>query len=67
MKYFLELKIRLGILFFLIFSMSLFSQISKDILQDISGKVTYLNVALPNVNITVNNNKRGIESDKLSD
>ncbi len=63
MKYFLELKIRLGILFFLIFSMSLFSQISKDILQDISGKVTYLNVALPNVNITVNNNKRGIESD----
>ena len=32
--------------------------------QNISGKVTYLNVALPNVNIIVNNNEQGTESDE---
>ena len=32
--------------------------------QNISGKVTYLNIALPNVNIIVNNNEQGTESDE---
>ena len=32
--------------------------------QNISGKVTYLNVALPNVNIIVNNNEQGTETDE---
>ena len=32
--------------------------------QNISGKVTYLSVALPNVNIIVNNNEQGTESDE---
>ena len=32
--------------------------------KNISGKVTYLSVALPNVNIIVNNNEQGTESDE---
>jgi hypothetical protein len=47
---------------FLITGLTLSAQNKKS--QNISGKVTYLNVALPNVNIIVNNNEQGTESDE---
>lgn len=47
---------------FLITSLTLLAQNKKS--QNISGKVTYLNIALPNVNIIVNNNEQVTESDE---
>tara|TARA_R110000787_G_scaffold285949_1_gene402835 strand:- start:24488 stop:26206 length:1719 start_codon:yes stop_codon:yes gene_type:complete len=48
--------------FFLMVTIPFFAQNKKS--QNISGKVTYLNVALPRVNIIVNNNEQGTESDE---
>jgi TonB-dependent SusC/RagA subfamily outer membrane receptor len=55
--------IRLWIVaFFLMVTIPFFAQNKKS--QNISGKVTYLNVALPRVNIIINNNDQGTESDE---
>lgn len=48
--------------FFLMVTIPFFAQNKKS--QNISGKVTYLNVALPRVNIIINNNDQGTESDE---
>ena len=49
------------VVFFLLVTIPFFAQNKKS--QNISGKVTYLNVALPKVNIIVNNNEQGTETD----
>jgi len=51
------------ILTFVLITSSIFAQEKTNDLQTISGKITYLNSALPKVNIVINNNERGTESD----
>ncbi len=63
MNFFINLKKSFLIVFLLIFVNPLFAQINNEKLQNIYGKVTYLNVALPKVNVTLNKNKQGIETD----
>ena len=58
----INMKKLIIICLFLITGLTLSAQNKKS--QNISGKVTYLNVALPNVNIIVNNNEQGTESDE---
>ena len=58
----INIKKLIIICLFLITGLTLSAQNKKS--QNISGKVTYLNVALPNVNIIVNNNEQGTESDE---
>ena len=63
MKLFFNSKNGWVVVFFLILTNPFFAQIKNENSQVISGKVTYSNVALPKVNITINDNEQGVETD----
>ena len=62
MKLIFNFKSTCSLVFFLILVSPLFAQIKTENSQYISGKITYSNVALPKVNITINNNEQGVET-----
>jgi len=63
MKYFSTKKNYLLSLSFFLIAASLFSQKAAKDLNEISGKVTYLNIPLPNVSILIKNTELGTETD----
>ncbi len=58
-------RIASSLLFFVFFqAFILNAQNNDELLKEVSGQVIYLNTSLPSVNVVVNNNERGTETDQ---